>query len=111
MAVESAADRAVFLDADEHGLQAMITPSGMAAVPVSGIFDENYSLIGETDEASGLSSREPTLTVRSADLPNVELRGGVVALTDLSGANRLFKIVEPKPDGTGITELRLYETL
>lgn len=107
MAVESAADRASFLDADEHGVSVTIMPETGAPVTISAIFDEPYGLVGEDPDTDGFSGSEPIITVRSADLPTGELRGAKVSLTDSDGNSRLFRIVEPKPDGTGMTELRL----
>ncbi|MEX3009003.1 hypothetical protein [Hoeflea sp. TYP-13] len=109
MPVESEADRAAFLDVDEHGVSATITASGASPVTIPGIFDEGYSLLADGDGSEGVSSAEPTLLVQSSLLPSVSLIGATMAATILETA-RAFTIVEPKPDGTGMTELRLHET-
>ena len=44
MAVESAADRAVFLGADEFGNAATFTPAGGAAVSLAVLFDRPHEL-------------------------------------------------------------------
>ena len=42
MAVESAADRLIFLDVDDFGTTASYTVQGGGAVDISGIFDNEF---------------------------------------------------------------------
>lgn len=109
MGVESEADRASFLDTDEHGVSATITASGSAAVTLPGIFEEPYSLLGDADDLEGTSSGRPTFLVQSSLLPAGSLIEASVSMTVL-GSPRSYRIVEVKPDGTGMTELRLMES-
>ncbi|WP_420578786.1 head-tail joining protein [Oceaniradius stylonematis] len=108
MPVESASDRAAFVSVDDFGATGQVLVDGHAPIALNGIFDEGYSLVGDIDDTEGMSSAEPTLTVRTADLPT-SLERARLALT-VDGVARLFDIVEPKPDGTGMTELRLFES-
>ena len=54
MAVESAADRAIFLDVDDFGTAATYTPSGGSAATVNGIFDNDFV---EVDAGGGVGVR------------------------------------------------------
>lgn len=70
----------------------------LAGLPVSGIFDAEYQL---QDMATGIISNAPVLTLPSANVPS-----NVVGASVVIGA-KTYKVVEPMPDGTGITMLRL----
>ena len=52
MAVESADDRAVFVDVDDFGSAATYTPSGGSASTVNGIFDNDFI---EVDAGGGVA--------------------------------------------------------
>lgn len=70
----------------------------LAGLPVRGIFDAEYQL---QDMASGVMSSAPVLTLASANVP-ANVVGALVVVNGLT-----YKVVEPMPDGTGITVLRL----
>ena len=70
----------------------------LAGLPVRGIFDLDYQL---QDTASGIMSSAPVLTLASANVPANVVGASVV----VGGVT--YKVVEPMPDGTGITVLRL----
>ena len=70
----------------------------LAGLPVRGIFDADYQL---QDMASGIMSTAPVLTLASANVPANVVGASVV----VGGVT--YKVVEPMPDGTGITVLRL----
>ena len=53
MAVESAADRAIFFNVDDFGTAASYTPSGGSAATVNGIFDNDFVEV-DAGGASGL---------------------------------------------------------
>lgn len=108
MPVESSADRASFLDLDEFALSVVITPSGGSPSTVNGIFDDEYALIGELDGVEGVSTSNPVFLVRSGDVAGLSLIGAQLAVT-IDAVERTFSIVESKPDGTGMTVLRLHE--
>lgn len=106
MGVESAADRAIFLDVNDFGMTGTLVPVGGAAAPLNGIFDNEYLMIAESAESAGMSSATPVFLVRSADLPASGVKGGALSLT-VDGAARSYLVAEIKPDGTGMSELRL----
>jgi len=54
MAVESAADRAVFFSVDDFGVSATYTPVGGASVTIAGIFDNDFVAL---DTAGGVAVR------------------------------------------------------
>lgn len=105
MAVESAADRAAFVNAEEFGVTATYTPGVGSAVTLSGVFDEPTE---QRFDGPGLDVSMPTLLVRTADLPGSiapgERTGDIVTI----GA-RNFEPRTAEPDGTGMTLLRLEE--
>lgn len=109
MPVESDADRLSFVDNDEHGVAMTITAPGGSPNLVEGIFDEGYDLLADFGDGEGVSGSKPTFTCPSKLLPDGGPVGSVLLL-EVNGKSRTFKVVEPKPDGTGMTELRLHET-
>lgn len=103
MAVESADDRAVFVDGDEFGVAVAYTPDGGSTVMLTGIFDAvDESLpFGEV----GVVSASPTLTCRSADLPTGAGEGDAVEIDGQS-----WRVAAPiRRDGTGMSILTLEE--
>lgn len=91
-ALEARVNRAVFSHLGN-------TAPTLAGVAIAGaIFDAEYQL---QDLASGIMSSAPVLTLASADVP-----ANVVGASVVVGAV-VYKVVEPMPDGTGITLLRL----
>lgn len=104
MPVETDADRAAFLSADEFGAEAIYTPEGGAASnPIPGIFDRPSIGVGINDV--GAVDARPTFCCRAAALP---------AGADADAEDRLdvtgdgtFKVFSIEPDGTGMVLLRL----
>lgn len=80
-------------------------PADAAGQTLDVIFDESYLLI---DQASGVASSIPVASVQESDMPEAMIdaldRGDQVVL-DINGCT--YTVVEPKPDGTGWTVLRL----
>ena len=70
----------------------------LAGVAVQGIFDSAYAL---EDVAGGVSAYGPVFTLASSAVP------AVVAGLTLVVNGSSYKVVEPMPDGTGLTVLRL----
>lgn len=97
MAAESAADRLAFFDTDDFAVTATI-----GGQSVAGIFDDDYSAV-EFGTAA-IESNAPVFHCRTVDLPAITL--GTTTCT-ISGT--AYVIVENKPDGTGMTMLRLRE--
>ena len=91
MSAESDADRLVYFDVDDFGVEARIVGK-----IVRGIFDARY---GEAEEVGG---SVPEFRCRTLDLPSV-VDGDQVYVCSAN-----YKIVgPPQEDGTGITYLRL----
>lgn len=84
-------DLAVFFNTTEHA-----TPGTLNGVAVSGIFGNGY-----LEQELGGSGSAPTYTLASASVP-----ANPVGLP-LVVAGVTYKVVEPMPDGTGVTTLRL----
>ena len=103
MSVEAAADRASFLSADEFGQAATYTPVGAAAVELTGIFDNDWLDLDVEGEV-GVASRSPRFVCRTSDLADA---GGTTPDAALVVAGVTYKIRVVKPDGTGMTELKL----
>jgi len=101
MAVESAADRAVYLNTDEFGVAATYTVSGGSATTINGIFDDGYEELGE--EFGDLESSSPIFTCKTTDV------SAVAHGDDLVIGSTSYKIVGVKPDNEGITVLELEE--
>lgn len=70
----------------------------LAGLPVQGLFDAEYM---QLDLASGIESSSPAFTLASA---SVSANAGGASLV-VNG--KTYKVVESKPDGTGMTVLRL----
>ena len=106
MAVESAADRAAFVNSDEFGKVAVYTTiTGRVYPDIDGILDKGFAEAG-TVEGVGVASTEPRFTCRTADLPS-EARDGDQLVVD--GVTYTVKVREL--DDTGdMTELVLQET-
>lgn len=103
MPVESAADRAAFLDADEFGVTSSFTHAGGTAVEIAGIFDNDY-LDLEVEGEVGVASRSPRFVCRTADLDDA---GGANDGDSLVVSGVTYKVRIVKPDGTGMSELKL----
>lgn len=102
MPVESAADRAQFVNANDFGIVASYTPVGGPAVSVTGIFNRPHLSIAMGDAAT--SDAQPTFYCRGADLP-ADASGGGRDLMLIAGET--FQVVSLQPDGTGMTLLAL----
>lgn len=104
MAVESAEDRAVFVNPDEFGVTATY---GVSATPLNGLLDTEYfaASVGAQVDIEG---RRPRITVRSADLPGNAAHGDDLTVTSCPYQTSLqgpYKVREIHPDYTGMTEL------
>ena len=86
-------DLTVFFSTAEFAVDA--TLDGVAVV---GIFDNGYEL---EDMGGGVSASGPSFTLPSSSVPSP-----VIGLPLVIGA-ATYKVVEPTPDGTGVTKLRL----
>lgn len=104
MAVETDADRAIFVSSDDFGVSVVWTSASGAHDPFDAIFDDTFIALsaGEMDfSQEGGSLR---IEMRSADVPADAAHGDALAI----GTDN-FTVVEFKPDGTGMTVVRLME--
>lgn len=99
MAVETAADRAVFFDVDDFGVAATYR-RGVTNSTVNGIFDNEFVQV-EVGEVP-YDSTEPVFYCRTADLP-----AGFTVGDRLTVSTVPYTIREFQPDGTGVSKLRL----
>ena len=92
--IESAADRAVFVNPDDFGVTA-----SYGASAINGIFDSNYfaAEIGLPVPIEGARLR---FLCRSADLPGNAAHGDTLTIGSDS-----YKVREIQADGTGMTAL------
>jgi hypothetical protein len=100
MAVETAADRAIFFDTDDFGSAATYTPSGGVASTVNGIFDNDIIEV----EAGGnisMAVRQPRFVCRTVDLSSAA-EGDAL---NVNSTAYTIRVVDH--DGTGVTTLVL----
>ena len=100
MAVESAADRAIFFDVDDFGTAASYTPSGGSAATVNGIFDNDFVEV-DAGGGVGIALQQPRFLCRTADVSSAAEGDALV----IGAVNYTVRIVQD--DGTGITTLVL----
>lgn len=103
MGVETDEDRAVFVDPDEHGVL-VVWYRGSTPHPFTAIFDAEYQLLTTPLLDGGAEGSEPQIQCRDMDLPPDASQGDAVVV-----AGRNCTAVEIKPDGTGMTVVRLQE--
>lgn len=106
MAVESAADRAIFVSPDDFGVTASYTQNEGTPVAINGIFDRSFMAIETGDGAvTGVSV---TFTCRADDLEQLlygKSRQGDRVTID----GDRWTVVEPQADGTGMVVLVLQK--
>ena len=107
MAVETATDRAAFVNPDEFGLEAVWTPAGEEAASLNAVFDE----ASETRFAGpGVDVVAPMIVVRTADIPENAAAGEYSGDRILiSGRTFIPRTIEP--DGTGMSRVLLEEEI
>lgn len=114
MATETDADRAVFVSANDFGVKVVWTSEAGASAPFDAIFDDTFMAltVGEMDFSQDAS--QPRLEMRSSDVPGDAAQEDALQTGMLIGGNFVasasYKVVEFKPDGTGMTTVRLMET-
>jgi hypothetical protein len=104
MPVESDDDRLSFLDVDEFGVEATYTPAGESGVAIMGIFD-GPTIMRDVGDSVPMIDSKSTFLCRTADLP-ASAAGGEAGDTLLIGAVT-WRVVDPQPDGQGMTLLTL----
>ena len=96
MPVESATDRAVFVNADEFGLVVTWSGAEVAAIPQTG------TLLIDTQDGPATQVRETSLIVVEADLPLGADQGNSVSM---NGTDYTVRSIEA--DGSGMALVRL----
>lgn len=100
MAVESATDRAVFVDTDDFGVAATYTPSGGVAATVNGIFDNDFIEV-DAGGGVGVALQQPRFHCRTADV-STAAEGDAITINSVAHTVRIVQ-----DDGTGMTMLVL----
>lgn len=98
MAVETAADRFVFLA--DFGQSVTYTVQGGSAATITAIFDNQFVEV-DSGGTVGFAVQQPRLTCRTQDVVNCTEGDTFV----ISGTTYLSRIVQD--DGTGMTEIVL----
>lgn len=101
MATESSADRLVFLNTDEFGIEVTLFPNTLSERTIKGIYDSEHFEID--NGLSVISSAEPQLQVRTEDVTDVTQDSALTA----NGVS--YTVADVQPDGTGMTILRLHQ--
>lgn len=98
MAIESDADRLLFLSSDDFGVAATV-----GASTVYGIFDNPYFAVqgGDVD----IESDAPEFLLRSSDVTAQSIAVG----TTLTISSASYVVVSAQPNGTGMTRLVLRD--
>lgn len=86
-------DFTVFFNAAEFA-----SPATLAGVAVTGIFDKDYI---DLDVGGSVAGSGPVFTLASGSVP-ANVAGAALVVGGVT-----YKVVEPMPDGTGVTMLRL----
>ena len=102
MAIEEAAERAVFFDADEFGVSVSwvvgVTPFAVAA-----IFTADPLEVASFD-GLGISSRSPVFVCATETVPAGGARKDVVTINSAD-----YRITDIRPSGDGVTRVSLEE--
>ena len=111
MGVETAADRAVFVNTDDFGATGVYTPAGGGpSDDIAGIFDDPTRSV-DINEAASIDAR-PTFCCREDDIPDgaVGDAGDEIEITVDGQDMGTFKVWSIEPDGQGFALLRLGAT-
>ncbi|MCX5513424.1 hypothetical protein C3941_23835 [Kaistia algarum] len=101
MAVESDADRAVFVNPDDFGTVATYRLAAGGSADIAVMRDLPFAMAFSDP---GMATGSPSVTLRSADLPAGAAEEDEI---DVEGVTYAVRVIEP--DGTGMTRLRLEE--
>ena len=105
MAVETAADLAVFFDTDDFGVACSYTlAAGGGPTTVNGILEREYVDLS-VDVEVDIASSGPAFMCAETDLPSGYGAGDTLVIDSVT-----YKAREPQPDGTGVITIRLEET-
>jgi len=79
--------------------QVMVDGTPISSAPISGIFDQDYFEV--IDSNAVVESSQPAFTCRTSDVSSVS-HGDILTINSID-----YKIVGNKPDGTGMSVLPL----
>ncbi len=96
------AEIASFLD-EALTVTALYTPKGGSAVTIQVIFDDPHADVTPSKGFVQVETAKPTATAQTTDVPNAAHGDSLV----INGST--YYIKEPRPDGTGFTEIDLTE--
>jgi hypothetical protein len=99
MPIETAEDRAAFVDPDDFGTEATYALATGGESLINGLFDK---AAGERLDKPGIVSARPRFVCRDGDIPAGAGEGDTLAVGGTTYAIRVRL-----PDGTGMTELHL----
>lgn len=103
MPVETDADRLLFVSEDDFAVPVSWVHSGGTAT-FSAIFDDDYRLLPSEFIDGGAEGSAPQILAVSTDVPATGKHGDAVTVNA-----KAYRVVEFKPDGTGMTVVRLQE--
>ena len=104
MAVESAADRAVFVNPDEFGALVTWPVTGGGTVDIAVLSQTGTILLG-TQDGPDVQTSEATLVVVEASLPAGATQGQTISFGGTE-----FTVRSIEPDGTGFALVRMEES-
>jgi hypothetical protein len=108
MPVETDDDRRLFVDADEFAVPVRWTSAGGTAL-FSAIFDDGYALLALPDIDAGVEGSTPQILAVGADIPADAAQDDTLVVRFGLPNAKIYAVVEIKPDGTGMTVVRLQE--
>lgn len=103
MAVEGAAELAVFFDSSEFATDATWT-SAAGPSTVTGIFNDPHAAVAVLD-GLGVSSTEPEFLAPASALPVDAAQGDTLVVAGTS-----YRVTDLRPSGNGLTRARLEES-
>ncbi len=104
MAIETDADRAVFVSANDFGVKVVWASSSGAHAPFDAIFDDTFIAIAAGEMDFSQEGGNLRIEMRSVDVPQDAAHGDTLVI----GSSN-YSVVEFRPDGTGMTVVRLME--
>ncbi|KQS90303.1 hypothetical protein [Rhizobium sp. Leaf386] len=108
MPVETDADLRLFINEDDWAVPCHWTSTG-GATDFPAIFDAEYQLITSPFLDGGAEGSTPQITMCAVDVPALAAHGDAVIVNFGTVKAALYTVVEFKPDGTGMTVVRLQE--
>ncbi|MBX9456130.1 MAG: head-tail joining protein [Rhizobium sp.] len=103
MPVETDADRLLFVAENDFAVSVAWVHSGGTAT-FSAIFDDDYRLLPSEFLDGGAEGSAPQILAVSAEVPTSGKQGDALTVNA-----RTYAVVEIKPDGTGMSIIRVQE--